>query len=95
MQQCLTSVWGEKVAWVGKFKVHPATKTSNFLKKVNTFDVIPALVGGLFLNAGMMGFPAFTYFLLRVGSGRLLLEQRCGVGYLLIFAQPFNNRRYA
>jgi hypothetical protein len=49
----------------------------------------------LFLNAGMMGFPAFTYFLLRVGSGRLLLEQRCGVGYLLIFAQPFNNRRYA
>jgi hypothetical protein len=30
----LTSVWGEKVAWVGKFKVHPATKTSNFLKKL-------------------------------------------------------------
>jgi hypothetical protein len=43
----------------------------------------------------MMGFPAFTYFLPRVGTGRLLLAQRCGVGYLLIFTQPFNTMRYA
>jgi len=71
----LTSVWGEKVAWVGKFKVYPAAKTPNLLTKVNTFDAIPALAGGLFLNAGMMGFPEFTSFLPRVGTGRLLLAE--------------------
>ena len=75
MQQCLTSVWGEKVAWVGKFKVYPATKTSNLLTKVNTFDAIPALVGEGVLNTGMMGFSRFTYFLRRVGTGRLLLAE--------------------